>query len=210
MIRGRSLLFAILLLLVGCAHVPKESAQLSQELTGMINSAQTAHLNLVEGYVSERRNRVDDFIKDKWTPDFLGRFVKESDVLGQIEKAGSASDKGKIMLLFAEAGTKEIYARWASQMAALDGIERTMKDEVRAHYVDMLTVNQAITAHLMSAARVGEARDELLKQLKISGKEVFPVDKINDIMDKIVRYEGKLDELPKYVDEARKIIRREK
>jgi hypothetical protein len=85
-----------------------------------------------------------------------------------------------------------------------------MKDEVRAHYADMLTVNQAITAHLMSAARVGEARDELLKQLKISGKEVFPVDKINDIMDKIVRYEGKLDELPKYVDEARKIIRREK
>ncbi len=209
--RCRPVVFVIAIaILAGCAHVPKESAQLSQELTGMINSAQAAHLNLIEGYVNERRTRVDDFMKDKWIPDFLGRFVKESDVLGQIEKAGTPSEKGKVMLQFAEAATKEIYARRASQMAALDGIERTMKDEVRAHYADMLTVNQAVTAHLMSAAKVGEARDELLKQLKISGKEVFPVDKINDILDRIVRYEGKLDELPKYVDEAKKLIKREK
>ena len=63
----RTLVFALLLVVLsGCAHIPKESAQLSQELTGMINAAQTAHLNLVEGYIQERRTRVDDFLKAKW------------------------------------------------------------------------------------------------------------------------------------------------
>lgn len=203
-------LAAMVSVVAACAHIPKESAKLSQELTGMISSAQAAHMNLIEGYVGERRTRIDDFMRDKWIPVFLGRFVKESDVLGQIDRAGSAPEKGKIMLQFAEAATKEIYSRRASQMTALGSIERTMKEEAQDYYADMLTVNQAITAHLMSAAKVTEARDELLKQLKVSGKEVFPVDKINDVMDKIVRYEGKLDDLPRYVDEAKKLIKREK
>ncbi len=194
----------------GCAHVPRESAQLSQELTGMIKAAQTAHMSLIEGYVGERRARVDAFMKNNWIPDFLGGFVNESDVLGRLEKAGSASEKGKVMLQFAEAATEKIYERRSSQMAALDAIERTMKDEVGAHYADMLTVNQAITAHLMSAAKVNEARNELLKQLKIDGKDAFPVDRINEILDRIVRCEGKLEELPKYVEEVKVLIGREK
>ena len=114
------------------------------------------------------------------------------------------------MLEFSEAAMKEIYARRTAQVAALDDIERAMKDEVGAHYADMLTVNQAITAHLMSAAKVTEAREELLNQLKVNPKNIIPIQKINDIMDKIVRYEGKLDELPNYIDEAKKLIRKEK
>jgi len=205
-----AIIFVVVMSLAGCAHIPKESAQLSAELTGMIKSAQTVHLNLIDGYVNERRARVDDFMKDKWIPTFLERFVNGSGVLVKIDKAGSPSEKGKIMLEFSEAAMKEIYARRTAQVAALDDIERAMKDEVGAHYADMLTVNQAITAHLMSAAKVTEAREELLNQLKVNPKNIIPIQKINDIMDKIVRYEGKLDELPNYIDEAKKLIRKEK
>jgi len=192
----------------GCAHVPKESVQLSEELGGMIRSSQTAHLSLIEGYVNERRVRVDEFMNTKWIPDFLARGVTESGVTEKIEKSPTPAEKGKIMLDFAESATRQIYARRAAQMNALDVIERTMKEEVQGHYSDMVTANQALTAHLRSVAKVTATRDELLRQLKIEPRVLLPVDRINELMDKIVSYDSKLDDLPKYVEDAKKLIRR--
>ena len=144
----------------------------------------------------------------KRIPDFLARVVTESGVTEKIEKSPTPAEKGKIMLDFAESATRQIYARRAAQMNALDVIERTMKEEVQGHYSDMVTANQALTAHLRSVAKVTATRDELLRQLKIEPRVLLPVDRINELMDKIVSYDSKLDDLPKYVEDAKKLIRR--
>ena len=53
---------AILFLVGGCATIPKESVELSSELTRMIRVAEASHLALVEDYVAEKKHRADDFL----------------------------------------------------------------------------------------------------------------------------------------------------
>ncbi len=61
-LRGICVVFLISLL-SGCATVPKESVELSAELTKMIRSAESSHLALVEDYISEKKHRADEFLE---------------------------------------------------------------------------------------------------------------------------------------------------
>lgn len=72
--------------LVGCATIPKQSAMLSQELSGMIRNCRTSHIALLDEYLLERRNRIDDFMKNQWIPKFMENFTKESGVMNELEK----------------------------------------------------------------------------------------------------------------------------
>lgn len=200
-------LFLLGSLLVGCAHIPKESVQLSQELTNMINSAQAAHIAMLDEYMAERRHKVDLFMEEKWIPKFMSKFVYDPEVLNDIKAANTAEEKGKIVLEVAEAASKQIFNRRAALMDALDEVEHTLKDAIQAHYADMLMINQALTAHLRAAAEVTATREELLKQLKIEPMEILPIDKINSSIEKILSFEGNLKELPDIVKEVRTTIR---
>jgi hypothetical protein len=178
-----------------------QSVHLSEELTNMIHSAQEAHLKLVEQYINERREKADLFLKEKWIPDFIGNFVSAATVLQDIDQAGTKAEKGIIMINFSEAASKEIFKRRTAINDALNNIERTLKKKITAHYEEMLMVNQALTAHLRSAAKVTAIREELLKQLRIEPEELIPVDKINESLEKIIRFEGKVEDLPSITNE---------
>lgn len=106
-----------------CAHIPKESVQLSEELTNMINSAQAAHLAMLHQYMAERRQQVDHFMENTWILGFIGQGVKDTRVLELIENENDLSEKGKIMLEFAEDASNEIFNRRKSLVNTLDEME---------------------------------------------------------------------------------------
>lgn len=197
----------LLLVLSGCATIPKESVILSEELTNMIHSARVSHLAMVDEYIAERRRRIDIFMEQKWIPDFMTFFVSSSTLLKDMEKASNASEKEQVMLDFTKAASKEISKRRTTLMDALDEIERALKNAIEDHYADMLMVNQALTAHLHSAAKVTATREELLKQLKIKPKEILSLDKIDKVIEKIISYKGQAEEISGMVDEVKTLIK---
>lgn len=201
------ILFLFVLTVTGCAHVPKESVQLSEELTGMINSAQASHLALLDQYMAERRQKVDQFMNEKWIPKFMGEFVSKSNIVKLVEDEKDAAGKGKIMHEFMEEGSKEIFKRRTSLTNSLDEIDRILRKALQEHYAEMLVINQSMTAHLRSAAKITSTRDELLQKLRINPKVILPMDKINSSVEKIMKYQGKLDELSNIVKEVENAVK---
>lgn len=205
---GRFFSLGILLLFaVGCATIPKASVQLSEELTQMIYDARAAHLAMVDQFMVERRQRADDFLRDIWRPDYMNTLIEKSEVLKHLEKASTNSEKQKILLDFLEASLKVISERRASLMDALNDIEITLKQKIEDHYANMIIINQALTAHLRSAAEVTETREELLKQLKINPIELLPLGKITSSIDKLISLKGRVEEVSGIVTETKNLIK---
>lgn len=71
----------------------------------------------------------------------------------------------------------------------------------------MLVINQSMTAHLCSASKVTSTRDELLQKLRIDPKVILPMDKINSSIEKLMKYQGKLEELPNIIKEVENTVK---
>jgi len=205
-LRGICVVFLISLL-SGCATVPKESVELSTELTKMIRSAEASHLALVEDYISEKKHRADDFLERVWIPTFISKGMKDTKILDSIAVEKDPVRKGGLLKEFNEDAAVVIAERRASIMSAIDAVGSSLREAVRDHYGEMLAVNQALTANLKSASDVTKTRDELFSALKIDPKALVPLDKINGVLEKILTHKDDADKLDKYIEEAKKILK---
>lgn len=201
------LVFLTTIFIFGCASIPKESVILSEELTSMILSARDSHLAIVEGYFNEKRKQVDKFLDKEWTPDYMDDFVKTSGVLKDYENAKSENEKHKIMNDFAKAASEEIYKRRMSMIDGLNKIENQCKHKIEEHYSNMLLTNQSLTAHLRSATKVTTTRNKLMNKLKILPEEILPLNKIEEKLEPIMEYKGKIEDLKSVFGGINMIIR---
>jgi hypothetical protein len=71
------ILFAavILMMLSGCASVPKETVELSEVVGHQISELHKSHIKFIHLYYGKLREDVNDFIDDKWAPLFLSKAV---------------------------------------------------------------------------------------------------------------------------------------
>jgi hypothetical protein len=197
----------LIVLIAGCATVPKESVDLSIELTKMIRSAERAHLATLDLFVAERKQRADDFLKNTWTPRFMDNAMKDSGVLDTIKAQRTDAQKATVMKEFSEDAASTIAEQRAAVMDAIDNIGRMLEDAIKAHYDDMLAANQALTAHIRSVADVNATQTQILDVLKIDPKTLLPLDKINGVLEKVLTFQGEAEELASYVEEARNILK---
>jgi hypothetical protein len=197
----------VIVSVMGCATVPKESVDLSIELTKMIRSAEASHLATLQLFLDERKQRADDFLKNTWTPKFMQNAMRDSHILDTLKAQHTDVQREVVMKEFSEDAASVISERRASMMGAIDQIGEMLEDSIRAHYEDMLTVNQALTAHIRSVADVNATQTMILDALKIDPKALLPVDKINGVLEKILSYQGDAEEILKYVEEAKTILK---
>lgn len=91
----------LLFLLVGCASVPKESVELSAVVGARITDVQISHEAILSAYFSISRDRIDDFFRYRFTPQFLENFVHDSKLLEQLDSVEPFTDEQKERLLVA-------------------------------------------------------------------------------------------------------------
>jgi hypothetical protein len=192
--------------ITGCATVPKESVALSDELTGMIRSAEAAHLALLDQYLAQRRERATEFMEKVWIPTFMSNAVKDTRILDSLDARHDQEEKEALLREFTEDASVQIQKRRASLIDAVDEVGRTLRESITAHYSQMLAVSQALTAHLESAANVTEARDQMLASLKVDLKKLAPLDEVNGVLDKVMTYGSKAEDIKKAVNEAKALI----
>ena len=204
---GLSVVFLVMLAISGCATIPKEAVVLSGELTTMIRSSEASHLALVDEYIAEKKHRADDFLQRVWIPTFMSKGMKNTGILDSINNEKNVVRKGALLQEFNEDASVEIAKRRASIMDAIDEIGVALRSALRDHYGEMLVVNQALTAHLKSAADVDAVRDELLAKMKIDPKRLIPFDDINGFLDKVLSHKDEVDKLPEYIERIKKILK---
>jgi hypothetical protein len=198
--------FAILGFLGGCASVPQESAQLSSDLGTMIRDARDSHLALIDEYMKVRRDRVDDFMQNKWIPTFMTNFAKTANFAQQYDAANGPDEKAKLTQDFQAAAAKKIAQQRATMLNALDDVDKALRSKITAHYDQMQVVNEALTAHLLSAAKVTAARDAILNKLNVPTNELIPLQKLDPALQKIEQFEGKAADIQQLVDQAKGVV----
>ncbi len=194
---------------VGCATTPKEAAFLSEELGGMIRSSENSHLALVEEYIGEKKIRVDQFLNEKWFPDFMKTFAEDSGFEKRYQEAQGSEAKLTLVRQFSEAASQQLNKRRQAMFDSLDTLQGLLQERLQEHYGDMRITNETLTAHLRAAGKATATRDDLLKRLKVPTKQLLPLEKLNGAVDKMVGFQGKLEDLTIVVNEAKSIIKEE-
>ncbi len=71
--------------LPGCASVSPESVELSVVVGERITDMQVVHEALVQEYFRLSRERVEDFLNNRWMPQFLENFVRDASIMDLLE-----------------------------------------------------------------------------------------------------------------------------
>ncbi len=195
------------ILLSSCANVSPEAVQLSGELTSMIRTAEVSHLALLDRYIAERKKRADDFLEYKWIPKFLETGVKDTKILDLISTESDNIKKEELLKEFNSDAAVRINKRRALLMDAIDEIDKALRQSITLLYEDMLTVNQTLTAHIQSVAKLTEARKELMDKLKIDSSKLLPLDKISNVLDQTLEYKNNAEDILNLIDEAKKLLK---
>lgn len=197
---------SLLLFIAGCVSVPRETVALSEELGEMIKTSEATHLALVDEYALERKTRVDQFLRERWLPDFMTEFAVGAKLEEKLAEKQTAEERTLLISQFSEAAVSELAKRQKAMYGAVDAVGDTLRGRVREHYNNMRLTNESLTIYLRTASKVSKTRDDLLKRMNIPAKDVVPLNEINKSMEQIVSYKGKIEDMQKLVDETKAIL----
>ena len=102
--RRISLLLALAVLIAqlsgtGCAKVPPQAVVLSSTVGERIADMQASHEAFVSAYFRVSRERMEDFLTERWIPVFLGNYVREAGLMDKLETAEPFNEEDRERLV---------------------------------------------------------------------------------------------------------------
>jgi hypothetical protein len=174
--------FVFLFLFYGCASIPSEAPQLSEELGNRISAFETSNINLLHNYFSLKRNEVDKFIQNEWVPTFANELFSQPAIQAAWDTIVSENNKADRLKFLTMVGPKlqdKINQKRLELVQPLDDLEITIEQKIRDEYSLAISINNTLTSFLISAAKVDENRQRYLNMLGIKD------DAINNVIDKV-------------------------
>ena len=178
----RPLLLALALTFTGCVSLPKATVDLNEAVSVEVDSAEKAHLALVEEYGSQRRGRADDFVLYAWAPSFIEKFLEKIDFGTAVCEVQGKRDRALEVQEVVSAISKQIEKRRASLHKAIRKAENKLKRGIRAHYKQIATMYSAVTTNLRT---VSERLDAEKMVRDFAGKQVNKVMPLDEMTGKL-------------------------
>lgn len=163
----------LLLILIGCVHVPKEAPQLSLELAGRMQAVKAAHLQSVRLYMAAKRAELDAFIAREWLPLFAKNTFEAPAVQRVYEQACRSNAAADRLDLFVGLGTRlqaQLNQKRTELMQPLDAFETELVRSIEESYNEMLAMNATLTGLLRAHAETTAAQNDILQTLKVDDK----------------------------------------
>ena len=79
----------LIIVLAGCGTMSSATVELSTQITTRTKDIEKTHIYAVNTYFDSERKRIEEFMKEKWTPLFLRNFIGTSRILDDLKKAES-------------------------------------------------------------------------------------------------------------------------
>jgi hypothetical protein len=211
----RRSLFALVIVLffvtLGCVSIPRETVQLSSELGMLISESRSAHLALVRQYMSEKRERIDEFMFREWIPEFARQVFKQENIEKEWERIVGSNDRVERLEFVTGLGVRlqqKINSKRQEVMKPVNELELLLVARINDHYDEMLAANSSLTVFLESASKVKAIEQEMMKKLHIDDKLSRMISSADKVVDKIIEgrdaYEKNRDKIEKIIDELRK------
>lgn len=164
--------------LSACVSIPKESADLSIELGKRISAIETAHLDLVNKYFDEKRNRIDEFVEKEWVPEFAAQFFSNQQIANlwdQIVSSGNKADRLEFIVTLGPKLQKNIISKRLELVKPIDDAERIIKQQLRDDYSQARAINNSVTSFLISAVKVKENQNRYMEMIGVKDQEMIEV-----------------------------------
>jgi len=159
-------LIAFSMFFYGCATIPKETVELSYAIGQDLDAVHTSYANLIHQHFENLRNQTNDFLDKKWTPTYLGNFVKK----GKLISLAQDPDPVKAfegVSTWAEIAVKAIEKKKKDLISPINDDEQNILKIIDDAFARITRANAAVTAQLNSIRKVQEVQDDALKALNI-------------------------------------------
>jgi hypothetical protein len=205
--------FLVGILITGCATIPKQSAQLSEELGYKLNNIEHSHILLLHNFFNQKREIVDEFIVETWIPKFSEEFFSNPTIektWNEIVNSDNKEDRLKFITLLGPRLFTQINKKRQELIKPLNDLEKEIEVKIQNEYNSAKSINNSLTSFLYSAAKVDENRSRYLEMLGVSdtkiGDALNTTDKIvtdlvkggettSDNLEKVNSYLSKLEEI---------------
>lgn len=162
----------------GCASIPSEAPELSGELGRRISAIETANMNLLHRFFDLKRDEVDRFIEEEWTPEFAKNLFSEPAIKKAWETIVSENDQNERLQFLLHTGPvlqKRINQKRLEMIRPLDDLERGLEQKIRNEYTQARSINNTITSFLASASKVAENRQRYLDMVGVTDEDIGKV-----------------------------------
>ena len=200
----------LIILLSGCASIPSEAPELSGELGRRISAIEKANINLLHRFFDLKRDEVDRFIQEEWTPEFAENFFSDPKMKSAWNTIVSENDAAQRLQFLIHTGPKlqaMINKKRLEMIRPLDELERGIENKMRSEYTQARSINNTITSFLASASKVAENRQRYLDMVGVSDEDVNNIiDGVGDTVSSLLQTgENVRDKIEKVEDYLKKL-----
>jgi hypothetical protein len=192
--------------------VPPAATELSRAVGDRIAATQASHEAFVTEYFASSRARVEDFLQQRWIPEFLANYTEDAQLMTLLTDStlvGHTGDeeRGSIVLDFATSAIEEIEAQRRTLLDPIDRLERQTLKELRGSYADLVAMNASVTSYLESTQKLSDAQDDVLRRLNLleardrSLRDAASLhDQIESILDRADEADALYERLREFLD----------
>ncbi|RXQ95720.1 hypothetical protein EO244_07610 [Ancylomarina salipaludis] len=177
-----------IILLAGCASVPKETVLLSQTIGNDLQVLQQSHRNLAELYFNKIKTDINTFVDDVYAP-FVIHYVLnkelqsfkkgEPSLYGTLELAGQKEGKQESenavneMANFQNSARKQIEKKRAELLNPILIQETELLKAINKSYLQVNNANTSVTIYLQSLRKLKEEQGQALSIVGLAGADTL-------------------------------------
>ena len=180
----------IALTLNGCVTLSKQTAQLNILLGNQIAESKMTHINLIDEWARERRERTEQFLEYRWIPKFIINFMDESGEpyknLKEVMKNNCKMDRADEIKEITAEISRQIEKIRKYLFGEIDRQSADLKAKVYTHYAETERMHRTITANLNSVVKGQDFEKQIREALAKPLKEIAPIKKASETLDKIL------------------------
>ena len=181
---------ALGLALNGCVHLPRQTMELNVLLGNQIAESKRMNLEIIDGWAEQSRGRIKTLLHYHLVPQLIIRFLEDPEVKGDFSKIvcgdNGIMDRAFVVRDMVEAISTEVEAMSQKLLSAVEEERMLLVDAANLHYGDMERMHRSIQANINSVVRGQEFEKQIREALAKPIKEVIPLDKAKERLDKLL------------------------
>ena len=171
----------IVTLIFSCAKIPTESIVLIEEIQLEGERMHKLNKKLMEKMFEEKRKQIDEYIVEDYTPVYISNFMQH--VPDTLDVKNELPEMLEVIL-------RDINKKRFELHRSLEKIQAEMMGKLNEDYIAYKRTSEKVRELLVSAVKVNEETSALFNQLGESSGEVFDVDQLENVIDKMVLETG--------------------
>ncbi len=174
----RKLIFLSCLILLGaCAKIPLQTITLTDAIIEEGKRMHELNVSLLNKMFNEKREKIDSFIKNEYTPEYLANFKEGVPVGTNYEEEFSGMMKAII---------PEINSYRDQMQSALESQRIKLVTKLNTDFQAFETASNELKLLIESAVKVSEERQKAFEKVKSLTQNKIDINKVENEIDKFI------------------------